>query len=47
MQKQASRWRGWETGFLLVGWVLMPEHFQGLGAFAGGTALVELQVLPS
>jgi len=34
-----------ETGFLLVGWVLMPEHFQRLGAFAGGMALVELQVL--
>jgi hypothetical protein len=36
-----------ETGFLLVGWVLRPQHVQGLGAFAGGMALVELQVLPS
>ena len=33
-----------EAGFLLVGWVLMPEHFQRLGAFAGGMAMVELQV---
>jgi REP element-mobilizing transposase RayT len=38
-------WR--ETGFLLVGWVLMPEDFQRLGAFAAGMALVELQVLLS
>jgi REP element-mobilizing transposase RayT len=38
---------GRETGFLLVGWVLRPEHFQRLGAFARGMALVELQVLPT
>ena len=36
-----------EAGFLLLGWVLRPEHVQGLGAFAGGMALVELQVLQS
>jgi len=34
-------------GFLLVGWLLMPEHSQRLGAFAGGMALVDLQVLLS
>jgi hypothetical protein len=38
---------GQETGFLLVGWVLMPEHFQRLVAFAGGMVLIELQVLVS
>ncbi len=31
-----------ETCFLLIGWVLMPEHFQRLGGFAAGLALVEL-----
>jgi REP element-mobilizing transposase RayT len=36
-----------ERSLLLVGWVLMPEHFQRLGVFAGGMALVELQVLLS